>query len=56
MIAELKVVEGVVSARKKRSATASLIGGKSFSLKLDHTRHGGGEAAVGCEMKPKNLV
>ena len=35
---DLKVADGVVSAGSKRVTYAQLIGGKSFSLKLDHTK------------------
>src|SRR5262245_23577092 len=34
----LKVADGVVSAGNKRVTYAQLIGGKNFSLKLDHTK------------------
>src|SRR5499433_2625983 len=34
----LKVTDGVVSAGNKRVTYAQLIGGKSFALKLDHTK------------------
>src|SRR5262249_51053229 len=35
---DLKVADGVVSAGNKRVTYAQLIGGKSFALKLDHTK------------------
>ncbi len=35
---DLKVVDGVVSAGNKRVTYGELIGGKSFALKLDHTK------------------
>src|SRR4029077_12346606 len=35
---DLKVADGVVSAGGKRVTYAQLIGGKTFSLKLDHTK------------------
>jgi len=35
---DLKVADGVVSAGNKRVTYAQLIGGKSFSLKFDHTK------------------
>jgi CO/xanthine dehydrogenase Mo-binding subunit len=35
---DLKVADGVVSAGGKRVTYAQLIGGKNFSLKLDHTK------------------
>src|SRR6516164_8721172 len=35
---ELKVVDGVVSAGNKRVSYGELVGGKSFALKLDHTK------------------
>jgi nicotinate dehydrogenase subunit B len=35
---DLKVADGVVTAGGKRVTYAELIGGKSFSLKLDHTK------------------
>ena len=35
---DLKVINGVVSAGGKRVSYGELIGGKSFSLKLDHTK------------------
>src|SRR5262245_40999324 len=35
---ELKVADGVISAGNRRITYAQLIGGKSFSLKLDHTK------------------
>src|SRR5262249_39098684 len=38
---ELKVVDGVVSAGNKRVSYGELVGGKSFALKLDHTKPAG---------------
>jgi len=35
---DLKVADGVVSAGNKRVSYAQLIGGKTFALKLDHTK------------------
>ena len=40
---ELKVVDGVVSAGNKRVSYGELIGGKSFALKLDHTKPAAGK-------------
>jgi nicotinate dehydrogenase subunit B len=40
---ELKVVDGVVSAGNKRVSYGELVGGKSFALKLDHTKPAAGK-------------
>src|SRR6266702_1423328 len=40
---ELKVVDGVVSAGNKRVSYGELVGGKSFALKLDHTKPAAGQ-------------
>src|SRR6266436_1302266 len=40
---ELKVVDGVVSAGNKRVGYGELVGGKSFALKLDHTKPAAGK-------------
>jgi nicotinate dehydrogenase subunit B len=41
--ADLKVVDGVVSAGSKRVSYGELIGGKSFALKLDHAKPAAGK-------------
>src|SRR5499433_720108 len=40
---ELKVVDGVISAGNKRVSYGELVGGKSFALKLDHTKPAAGK-------------
>jgi len=40
---ELKVVDGVVSAGNKRVSYGELVAGKSFALKLDHTKPAAGK-------------
>jgi nicotinate dehydrogenase subunit B len=40
---DLRVVDGVVSAGNKRVSYGELIGGKSFALKLDHTKPAAGK-------------
>jgi len=48
---ELKVVDGVVSAGNKRVSYGELVAGKSFALKLDHTK-----PATGKDPKDYKLV